>query len=161
MTTLILLSFALFVAYVAVIIACNGGMPASISDSFYILNAKTSGLGYVFTLWCFAIGISVMAVIFGLSDGEWYQFIGLFAGGALGFVGTAPLFKSHQETIHFTAAAVCATASAVYVSLLGYYILLIPVAVTVLVARKNRMFYSELAIFIITYASLLMSLNRI
>jgi hypothetical protein len=161
MTTLTFLSFALFAAYVAVIIAVNGGVPASISDSFYILNAKANGLGYVFTLWCCAIGISVMAVMFDLAEGEWYQFLGLFAGGALGFVGTAPLFKSHQETIHFTSAAVCAAASAVYVSLLGYYILLIPVAVTVLLARKNRMFYSELAIFIITYASLLMSLNRV
>jgi hypothetical protein len=158
MITLLCLSFALFAAYVLAVIVTNRGVPESISDSFYIFNGKVEGLGYIFTIWCFVTGISVAAVMFELSIGAWYQFLGLFAGGGLCFAGAAPLFKSGTERIHYASAATCALAAALYISLSGYYIFLLPVAVTAFVARKNRIFYSELAIFIVTYISLLISI---
>jgi hypothetical protein len=151
------ISFALFAAYIAAVLVVNRGVPASVSDSFYILNAKATGLGYIFTLWCYAIGISVAAMVFDASAGMWYQLLGLFAGGGLCFVGTAPLFKGHERIIHFTSAAVCAITAISWMVFAGYYA--VPLICTLTIAPAvwkygNPMFWAEMALFAATYISL-------
>jgi hypothetical protein len=161
MEAILFLSFALFTAYIAVVIVVNKGVPASVSDSFYILNSKTEGLGYVFTAWCYAVGISVMAIIFSLSDGEWYQFLGLFAGGGLCFVGTAPLFKGYQETRHYVSASVCAVIAILWMVFAGYYAVPLIcglIAVPVIWKYGNPMFWAEIALFASMYITLFLNL---
>jgi hypothetical protein len=154
MTALLYTSFLLFAAYIAVIIAVNGGVPASISDSFYILNRKKPGLGRLFTLWCDAVGISVMAVMFEFSDGAWFQFLSFFAGTGLCFAGTAPLFKSHEKVIHYASAAVCAVGAAFWTGLMGCYWLLPFIIPAPFANRGTRMFWTEMALFVIAYGAL-------
>jgi hypothetical protein len=161
MTSILIISFILFAAYIALIISANRGIPASVSDSFYILNNRKKDAGYIFTAWCFIIGISVMGIIFTLSEGEWFQFLGLFAGGGLCFTGTAPLFKGHERIIHYTSAGICALAAVLWVIFAGCG--LIPPAfalAAIPIIRKcgNPMFWAEMALFAGTYAALFINL---
>jgi hypothetical protein len=119
MITALTVSLALFVAYLTVII-CLFGVPASISESFYLLESRRKGLGYLFTGWCWALAILVMSMMVTLSESRWWQFLSLFAGGGLGFVGTAPLFKSHEKTVHYVSTGVCALSALAWMTLAGY-----------------------------------------
>jgi hypothetical protein len=154
MKMLLLSSFLLFTGYILTVTAVNRGIPASISDSFYVLNGKKKDAGYIFTAWCYAIGISVMGIVFCLSQGEWYQFLGMFAGGGLCFTGTAPLFKSHERLIHYVSATTCALSAALWLLFSGYGIFLTPLPFVFFMGREKRMFRLELALFIIMYISL-------
>jgi hypothetical protein len=154
MTNLLILSFLLFACYTASVVAANRGIPASLSDGFYILNRLRPDLGYVFTLVCYAVGGAVMAALFEFSEGTRFQFLALFAGGGLCFTGAAPLFKSREKLVHCISAAVCAVSSALWLSFAGYWMLLIPLPLIALLARRNRVFWLELAIFITVYVSL-------
>ena len=120
MTAAIFVSFGLFAVYLAAVIRLSG-VPASISDSYYLLESRKKGLGYVFTLWCWAIAFAVAAMMFELSAGQWYQFLGLFAGGGLAFTGAAPLFKSHERTVHYCAAGVCAASALTWMCAAGLW----------------------------------------
>jgi hypothetical protein len=129
------------------------GVPYSISDTFYLMNAKKRNLGYLFTVWAALTGIAVAAMMFELSVGQWYQFLGLFAGGALGFVGAAPLFKGHEKKIHYTAAGVCAVAAVVWMVATGYWF--VPATtlatcgvITMLTKTRKYMFWFEVVMFV-------------
>jgi hypothetical protein len=93
METVLIISFAIFAIYVMYIFIKYGVRP-SLSDSFY-------SAGYLFTGWCFVIGISVTAVMLELSEGKWYQFIAFLAGSGLCLVGAAPRFKAYERTTHY------------------------------------------------------------
>jgi hypothetical protein len=161
MITLLTISFAIFALYIISISLVERGVPHSISDSFYILNEKKRGLGYLFTIWCFVIAMSVMAVMFHLTDGERFQFIGLFTGGGLGFVGAAPLFKSHERTIHYTGATVCAVTGFAWMVLSGFWYVPV-IALTAVIYPAHRdgkwTFWIELALFTGMYITLAMML---
>jgi hypothetical protein len=164
MTAILIASFILFAAYIATIIAANHGIPASVSDSFYILDGQRKDLGYVFTPWCWAIGGSVMLVMFEISEGEWYQALGLFAGGGLCFAGTAPLFKGHERLIHYTSAAVCALSATLWIIFTGYWTIPLAfalIATPVIQKYGNPVFWAETALFLATYLSLYIHLNQI
>ena len=151
MTTLLIIIASVFVAYIASIIAINKGIPPSISESFYVLNNKKKGLGYLFTIWCFFIGVSVMAVIFEVTDGRWFQFLGLFCGGGLGFVGAAPLFKGREKTIHFVGATTCAVSALLIMVLLGWWfvpVIALSVAFAIYTGNGNLTFWGEIALFV-------------
>ena len=157
MENLLIVSVVVFVAYIVAILFLNKGIPPSISESFYILDNKKKNLGYLFTLWCFGIGVSVMAVIFEVTEGEWFQFLGLFCGGGLGFVGAAPLFKAHEKTIHFVGATVCAVSAFLIMVLLGYWLIPVMAMVTAfaIYARNgNLTFWGEIALFVGMFVTL-------
>lgn len=161
MTTILIISFVVFALYIIGLMIVEKTVPCSFSDGFYILNEKKQGLGYLFTLWCFFIALSVMPVMFHLTDGEWFQFLGLFTGGGLGFVGAAPLFKSHEKTIHYVSASVCAITGFVWMSLSGYWYIPVLVFAAVLYPAckdKKWIFWGELALFISMYTVLLLML---
>jgi hypothetical protein len=109
------ISLTVFAVYIIYIMA-KFGIPASISDSFYLLKGK----GWMFTIWCYAVAFTVAAMMFTQSKDCWYQFLGLFAGGGLAFVGTAPLFKGHERTVHYVSAGMCAVAALGWMVAAGY-----------------------------------------
>ena len=95
--------------------------------------------------------------MFEISEGEWYQFLGLFTGGGPGLVGTAPLFKSREGTVHFTGAAVCTTAGLLWMIFSGYWtvpILFILSAAGIQAKYGNRIFRFEAALFVNMYLTL-------
>jgi hypothetical protein len=161
MSIVLYISFAVYLSYIGAVMAVNKSVageliPASVSDSFYLLNSKKKGAGYLFTIWCYIIGISVMAVMFDASDGRWFQFLSLFAGGGLCFVGTAPLFKAHERTIHFASAGTCAIASLLWIVLMGYWFVPAGFLLSSLFTVKSGeyMFWAESALFDSMYVTL-------
>lgn len=151
----------LFALYINGLIIVEKTIPCSFSDGFYILNEKKQGLGYLFTPWCFFVALSVMPIMFQLSDGKWFQFLGLFTGGGLGFVGAAPLFKSHEKTIHYTSAIVCAVSGFAWMALSGFWFVpAIALIAFIYPACKDKKwtFWGELALFTSMYAVLLLML---
>jgi hypothetical protein len=57
------------------------------------------------------MAVMVMILMLQASEGQWWQFLSLFAGGGLSFVGAAPLFKGQEKTIHYVSAGVCAVSA--------------------------------------------------
>ncbi|KAA6347958.1 hypothetical protein EZS27_004587 [termite gut metagenome] len=157
MKTILFISLAFFVGYIASVVAAFK-IPPSISESFYLLDKQKKNLGYLFTIWCYFIGISVMGMMFELSTDKWYQFLGLFAGGGLGFVGTAPLFKSHEKTVHYVSATVCTFSSLIWMFLSGFW--MIPLGLLTLALcvsfkySHTRVFWLEIAVFVSMYTAL-------
>jgi hypothetical protein len=117
-TLFVFLSLATLATYVA-LTAILTGLPPSLSNTFYQLEAKGRNWGYLFTLLCYIVGISVMAAMLEACEGRWFQFIAFFAGGALCFTGTAPRFKAEEHRIHCISAAVCAGATVIWIALMG------------------------------------------
>lgn len=160
MITLLIVSFAIFALYIAAILYIFG-VPYSISDSHYLLNRLRKNLGILFTIWCFIIAFTVIPIMFEMTDGKWFQFLGLFTGGGLGFVGAAPLFKSHEKTIHYTSAAVCAASALSWMILYGYwYLPAIAIVALIYPAYRDKKwtFWGELVLFASMYTTLLLIL---
>jgi hypothetical protein len=154
-------SFALFAVYVAAIV-WQFGVPDSISESFYRLEGRKRNLGCLFTLWCWAVAFTVAAMMFPLSEGQWWQFLGLFAGGGLGFTGTAPLFKSHEKAIHYVSAGVCAVSALAWMILAGYAFVPVIVLSGMFILgfqhARQWLFGMETGLFISMYIVLLIKL---
>jgi hypothetical protein len=155
-----ILSFALGVAYVGTVL-CAFGIPYSLSESFYLLESKRKGLGYVFTGWCWVQAIGVMAMMLHVSQGQWWQFMGLFAGGGLGFVGAAPLFKGHERVIHYASAGVCAVFALAWMAAEGYVVVPVTGLLGLLGLLGLRhtgkwLFWTEMTLFISMYVVLWM-----
>ena len=158
MSELLIFSFVVFAAYIAAAVLLFG-VPASISDSFYLLEIRHRGLGYVFTLWCLVVALTVSAAMLEVSAGEWWQFLVLLAGGGLAFGGAAPLFKSHERVIHYVSAGVCAVAAVAWMAVCGYwYVPAAGLTACATVARRTgrTVFRIETALFLSMYIVLLL-----
>jgi hypothetical protein len=152
------ISFAGFLAYVIFIVA-TFGVPASVSDSFYLLNEKKKDLGYLFTLWCYLTGITAIILMAPVLEDEWFQAVGFFPGAALCFVGTAPLFKKdRQHKIHVRSAFVCAVSALLWIVLSGYWLapvtLLLPAVIAAKKWPQSIVFWAEYWVFFSTYFTL-------
>jgi hypothetical protein len=142
-----IISFGIFAIYMTYVFAKYGVRP-SISDSFY-------GVGWLFTIWCFVVGISVAAMLLDLSEGKWWQFLSFFAGGGLCLVGAAPRFKTFEAKTHFTGAATCAVSAVIWMILAGWWI--VPTVAVVIAAGvswkypQSKVLWFELAAFTSTF----------
>ncbi len=145
------ISIAVFIAYLSAIML-RYGVPASISDSYYVLGDNTL-LSSLFTWFCWLTAITLLP--YWLDNGG--GFLSFVACGALGFVGTAPLFKSHQRDIHFGSAIVCFASAYLWLFLNDLTLAVISVAVLGLFAfAKKRMFWWEVTAFATIYLSLIL-----
>lgn len=145
----------MFAAYNAATIQIFDGLPESISRSYYILNEKRYGLGYAFTIWAYATAIVFAVLMFELSDGRWFQFLGLFAAGGLAFVGAAPNFLTHEKVVHYVSAGVCAIASVMWIGLMGHLapslIWIAAGVVAGLIYSYSWLWFVEVALFVVMY----------
>lgn len=101
MNALLYISISAFVLYLSAI-TLYSGIPDSISDTYYIIGydrLKSS----LFTWFCWIVAMFLLPYWMEHDGG----ILAFLACTGLGFVGSAPLFKSHQKTIHFASAVVC------------------------------------------------------
>lgn len=151
MTALLYISISVFVLYLSAIILYRG-VPASISESYYVLG-ENKLLSSLFTWFCWLTAISLLP--YWLDNGG--GFLSFVACGALGFVGTAPLFKSHQRDIHFASAIVCFLSAYTWLFINDLTLAVISVGVLGLFAfAKKRMFWWEVTAFATIYTSLIL-----
>ena len=155
---LTIIQACIFIAYLNFIIYKFGVIP-SISESWYELQ-KLGGVWYsLFTLFCYALGIT----LFFQTNGS----TGLFflAGAGLVFVGVATQFKldhNLEPYIHFTGAAICILSSLLalgferHMWLPGMYFIILSGFIS-LMRFKNATWWIEITAFACIIVGLLIS----
>lgn len=128
MMTLIIISLVIFLAYIAGT-CLYFGVPASISDTYYKLERRHKGLGWLFTAMCWLVGGLLLPALLDITP-ESYQFTAFLACAGLLFVGAAPQFKlSLTGVVHYGSAAICVVFSQIWVGLTVWWVLL-PIWIT-------------------------------
>lgn len=151
MTVFLIISMSVFWLYLTGIILYRG-IPDSISDSYYVIGEDRL-LSSLFTWFCWIVAMFLLPYWMD-HDGGILAFI---ACTGLGFVGAAPLFKSHQKTIHFTSAAVCFSSAYAWLLINSTTIFFISLAVlSALYFVKKRTFWWEVTAFVSIYTSLIL-----
>lgn len=156
MTYLYLLSLLTLVAYIVYALK-ECGLPASLSDTYYILKGKHRP-SWLFQLAMFLCPILLVPVWLELSS-ESVQFLSFLACGGLMFVGTAPLFKEEfQRKVHFGGTIVAGLGTTFWLLFSGMWY--IPstfffVSVIVMLFKKKLLFWLEMALFASAYSGLL------
>ncbi|RHJ76129.1 hypothetical protein [Parabacteroides sp. AM08-6] len=122
---LVIISFIVFLVYLAG--TCKSfGIPYSISDTYYKLEKRKKGLGWLFSVMCVSVGGLLLPALLDITPSS-YQFTAFLACAGLLFVGAAPQFKLPlTNTVHYSAAAVCVIFSQIWVGLTFWW-LLIPI----------------------------------
>lgn len=152
---LVCISFTLFVVYVAAMIVAFG-IPASISDTYYLLERKRRGLGWLFTAFCWGVSLTLLPAWLDMTP-EAYQAVPFLAAAGLLFVGAAPQFKlSLSGPIHYAGAGFCCGFAGLWVILAGAWWTL-PASYIVFLALASLdhkwMFWVEIAAFVSLYYS--------
>ena len=100
-----------------------------------------------------------MAVMFELSDGEWYQFLPMFAGFGLVLIGAAPRFRGDERRMHEVGALLCASPAVVWCACEGYWaVMLTSLGLSFTVSLfdwDRRLFWWEIGVFLGTYIVLI------
>ena len=127
MITLLTITLLTFFSLFFYVIA-KFGVISSWSEMYYKLEKQ----GWIFQVVMMFLGIASAAIIFELSDGYWFQFMGFFAGFPLCFVGAAPKFKSRvkkknektiylEREVHMVTAKISGVSSIIWISLMSIY----------------------------------------
>lgn len=177
MTTLIIISLVIFLAYLAGMYMYFG-IPYSISDTFYKLEARKKGAGWLFSAMCVSVGGLLLPALLDITP-ESYQFTAFLACAGLIFVGAAPQFKvSLTGAVHYGSAAVCVIFSQLWVGLTCWLVLLpiwsaYLIYTGIAIARQKEgvfvykfietkpMFWVEIAALSATYSALAILINRL
>lgn len=127
------------------------GIPPSISDTFYLWDARRKHLGLLFTAALFAVTFFVTPYWIEITPAE-LRFLPFLGGGALSFVGVASNFlDSDEKPFHYGAAFLWAGASIAWIIIAGvWYVLLPPLvfcgAAWLMSARQNTTFWGEVTV---------------
>ncbi|WP_195375498.1 MULTISPECIES: glycosyl transferase [Parabacteroides] len=123
MMTLIIISLVIFLAYLTGTYKYFG-IPYSISDTYYKLENRKKGAGWLFSAMCVSVGGLLLPALLELTP-ESYQFTAFLACAGLIFVGAAPQFKLPLTgSVHYGSAAVCVIFSQIWVGLTCWWVLL-------------------------------------
>lgn len=172
MITLVVISLVIFLAYMAGTYKYFG-IPYSISDTYYKLEKRKKGLGWLFTAMCWGVGGLLLPALLDLTP-ETYQFTAFLACSGLLFIGAAPQFKLPlTNAVHYGSAAVCVIASQVWVGLACWWVL-IPIWISFIVyilygmirysdffrgniyfLQSKPMFWAEVAALSTTYLAII------
>lgn len=153
---LVNISLIIFIAYVSTMLLMFG-IPASISDTYYLLERKRRGLGWLFTAFCWGVAFTLLPAWLDMTP-DVYQAFPFLAAAGLMFVGAAPQFKLPLTgPVHYGGAAVCCIAAGVWVGLCGAWWTL-PAAYAACLAAAafdhKWMFWIEIAAFVSTFLSI-------
>lgn len=167
---LVIIALVVFLAYLVGII-CVFGVPASISDTYYLLEKKHKGLGWLFTAMCWLVGGLLLPALLDMTP-DHYQFTAFLSCAGLIFVGAAPQFKLQLTgTVHYSSAGVCVVFSQLWTALTRWWVLL-PVwlsyiACTAIAVKRQKegvfwyrfrktkpMFWIEIASFAATFLAI-------
>jgi hypothetical protein len=117
-----LLTYLIFVLIVV-------GIQPSWSHTYYALERVKDWYKYLFQILMVGLMFILAPVVFSLTKGMWWQFVGLFVLFSIALVGAAPRFIAPEgdleNGVHFNGAAVAAIASLAFVVLSAIY--LVPV----------------------------------
>ena len=113
----ILISFLMILSYTASMCIKIGGIPNSISDTYYSLKHK---LWFLATMWVTAG--SLMPAILEMSKPN-TGFLSFIACLGMALVGAAPNFKKDERKVHLAGAYLCIIGSQIWVAVNTWYFL--------------------------------------
>lgn len=151
----LLISITVFVTYL-VGVSLIKGIPNSISESYYVLG-EDKLISSLFTWFCWITGGTLLPYWIDYQIGD-LNILPFLACSALMFVGTAPMFKSHQKKIHFGSAVVCFIAAYIWLFLYADFPLICMSLIAqagVILSLKKKVFWAEVVAFITIYIALL------
>ena len=171
LTCLVLICAAVlvFAAYNGVIIA-RYGVPSSLSETFYTLQAERKGVGYVFTamMWLVAFlllpaWVEVSEAVGGLES--YFSFFAFLAAAAICFVGGAPAFRelSIESKVHSIAAKLAAFFALAWCLVVCWRIAyIVPVACVIILVTASSTktlkrcvtYWVEMCAFVATFVAL-------
>ena len=130
------------------------GIPPSLSASFYLLNEKRKGLGYLFIPTLMIAGFGLIPTMLDITP-ESVQFLGFFPGMFLCFVGAAPAFATIDAKVHYIAAGLSALLSIVWMAVVMPFSLLVMAGVACMIGilmletktKRAWLFWLEIIIF--------------
>lgn len=167
--TLTLIALALFVAYIAIAIRLFG-VPESLSNTYYLYEARHKGFGWFFTgfMWLLALLLLPSWIGTSVNIGPWmsnFTFLSFIAAAAIAFVGTAPKFHDDMDgKVHVIAASICAATAILWDFVICwhiwyvFFIALVPVIVAIIWTKtwsKAKTFWLEMMAFVPTFAVLI------
>lgn len=166
MILLLLISFAVFAAYIALTgyFYDKGKFPPSLSYTYYWLEEKQQGLGSFFTGMMFICAFGIIPPWIEATDGYWTALPFLAVVG-IGLVASAPFYrdKGMAEKIHVGGADLAAGMSFIWALVSGYwYVWLVTLFVVATVAgatetyKSSKTWHLEMLAFFATYASLIL-----
>lgn len=146
---LTLIQAAIFCSYV-IFITSKFGMLPSISESHYKLNESRQG--YLFTLFCFSLSVTMI-----LKE----NILFFIAGAGLALVGVASQFKwtgAFTDKLHYLGAfiGISSSLAGIYFHQNNQNVIygLIPLLVSAVLPIKNKIFWVEIVSFLIIIASI-------
>ena len=149
---IILLSFAILIAYVVYSLVTLKVMPESLSETYYRLNYKKKGLGRLFPITMFICAATLLP--------KWLVFL---ACSATLFVAVTPnYYEGLERQVHYGAAVVCCVSAILWTMLSGtWFIPIINFALAlgymVMYNRKKQIvFLIEIATLFSVYISMLL-----
>ena len=166
---LTLIALALFIAYNAVAIHLFG-FPESLSNTYYLYEAKRKGLGNLFTgfMWMLALLLLPSWITTSVNIGPWmsyFSFLSFLSAAAIAFVGTAPKFHDSAEgKIHVISASICAATAILWDFVICWHIWYVFVAAWAVVLslvlftkswKNSKTYWLEMMAFVPTFAVLI------
>jgi hypothetical protein len=163
--TLTIISFSIFILYLVASLFIFGDIPASLSDTYYMLKSKREWMKWLFPLMIYSISGLLMPAWLDATEGGNLQFLSFLTCASLLLVGSAPNFKrvGAENKIHYISAivsAVCAMLWCLLVTHTWYVIvscvvLMLLFAISTSTLRKSYIFWLEMIAFASLYMSLL------
>lgn len=148
-----LLTFSLVALFLCYLVRASGGIPESLSATYYEPDVK----GWVLQLMLVGTGFLLMPAWIEESPQD-LQFLAFLSCAGLVFVGAAPMFRLPlQGAVHYASAAVCCTSSVVWVVLMGYYPIVVSSAFLAFMAYLRWgqwMWWLEMAVIGMVFASI-------
>lgn len=164
-----LVAITIFVVY-NIVALCVLGMPRSLSETFYLYNAKKPKLGYIFTAMMFVVGLLLMPAWLNITEvvSEWSHHLTVLpflAAGSILFVGAAPAYRDCklENKVHMVSAALAAVFSLLWCAVVCYKIAwIIPISLVLCwgiafatkTNKTGRDWWWEMVAFLATFATI-------
>ena len=160
MLTLAFISLAIFLAYVTYALLKIRCIPASLSDTYYLL-----GNTPLFTVALFAMALTILPSILSVTPSNW-QVVAFLCPAAIGFVGAAPQFKGVDSAVHKISALVSAACGILWALLLSGSWWTVPASVAIAAGlayltktlKGSKVWWLEMVAFMSVYSSLIIAL---
>lgn len=159
--TLILISFAIFAAYLLGALLHIRQVPPSLSETFYLIGDAPKC--YLFTAALWAMMFTLLPVLLDMTPERW-EWLAFLALTGIGFVGAAPFFHNATEgKVHTAAAVMAAVFGLVWCAVCLHWWTIIIVSTTTAVAiivaiktsswKSSKTFWLEMVAFASVYLS--------
>ena len=158
------IAFLIYIIYNGIAIK-QFGIPNSLSDTYYLYQAKKPWMRFLFPIMMFSIVALLMPAWLEISAFSNLQFLAFLAAGSIAFTGAAPAFKGNtmESTIHSVSAigaAVFALLWVIFVSktwilIIIWLITFIAIALLTKSLKQAKIYWLENVAFFSTFLSII------